>query len=394
MIATGRRSRSDRQEARTSGIFIGALSADFPAGGGIPRFAGELLRQLTVLERDSVGLVSSPRVPEGSGARLQRVGPPLLGRGNFAGNAARLVWHQTVLPGILRSAGASLFYSTTTDGMVRPACAQVVTVHDLIPLLHPESAPRLKHHFRHVVPRIIAASAGVIAMSRATAADLERLYGVPRDRVHVVYQGYRDDVFNPDALARAPEVARRFKLGRYLLSTADGRSYKNLPRLLKAFESLNPAGVQLALVGRTSRKELDLEEMAAAMRASDRVRFLGFVSDEDLAALYAGAEAFVFPSLYEGFGIPPLEAMACGCPAIVAERASIPEVCGDAAVYVDPVRSDDIASAIERVLADAELRRGLRAAGLQRAACFSYRRAAHGVLDVLRQYGAEGGPLS
>ncbi|HEX6924112.1 MAG TPA: glycosyltransferase family 1 protein [Longimicrobiaceae bacterium] len=400
------------------GIVIGALESELPAGGGIQRYAAGLVPELLALEERAVALVASPAVGEAFGERAVVARPRRMARGNFVGNLLRVTWHQTALPRLLRERGARLFYSTTTDGMLAPACPQVVTVHDLIPLLHPRSAPRLQYHFRYVVPRIVRASAAVVAMSKATRADLERFYGVPGERVHVVHQGYRSEVFHTGAVKASREVARRFGLGRYFLATADGRSYKNIPRVIEAFARLlrnepssdNPArngerevrsagdlvrgdggvdngpgrgDVQLALVGRSSRKEVDLPALAAELGVADRTRFLGFVTDEELAALYAGAEAFVFPSLYEGFGIPPLEAMACGCPVIVAERASLPEVCGDAALYVDPERMDDIAAAMGRILAEPELRAGLARRGPERAAHFSYRTAAAAIREVL-----------
>lgn len=379
-----------RRTDPAGGIVIGALNAELPPGGGIQRYTAELVPELLALDGDALALVASPRMLATHDGRARGAGVERMARGNFAGNLLRLAWHQAALPRFLRGRGNGVFYSTTIDGMIAPVCPQVVTVHDLIPLIHPESGPRLRYHFRYVVPRIVRASAAIIAMSEATRRDLARLYAIPPERVHVVHQGYRAAVFNPGAGERSAAVRARFGLGRYLLATADGRSYKNIPRVLEALARLGREDLQLALVGRTSRKEVDLPALAERLGIGARVRFLGFVSDEELAALYAGAEAFVFPSLYEGFGIPPLEAMACGCPVIVSDRASLPEVCGEAAIYVDPDRVDAIAEAMGRVVAEPALRAGLRERGLERAAQFSYRQAAGEILSVLRGVAADG----
>lgn len=369
----------------TGPIVVGALTTDRPAAGGIQRYTGEILRELLRLDPAVVGLIASEGMAGGDDdARLRRVRPEVMARGSFTGNLLRLAWHQTALPRMLRRMEASAFYSPIPDGMLHPVIPQVVTIHDLIPLRFPSSAPRLHHYFRVVVPRIARASAAVIAMSEATRRDVIRLLGVPGERVHVVHQGYRADLFHPAAAAEVEGVRARYRLGRYLLSVGEGRPYKNIPRLLRAFARVSLPDLQLVLVGRAVPQEVDLPALARALGIAERVRFPGFVADEELAPLYAGAEAFVFPSLYEGFGIPPLEAMACGCPVVCSDRASLPEVCGEAALYVDPEDEQSIAEAIERVVGDEGLRDELRARGLERAKGFSYRRAAERVLEVVR----------
>jgi glycosyltransferase involved in cell wall biosynthesis len=173
-------------------------------------------------------------------------------------------------------------------------------------------------------------------------------------------------------------------VGEYLLSVGETRPYKNIPRLLEAFARLDAPGLDLVLVGRHDPRERDLRALAERLGVGGRVRFLGFVPDEQLAALYSGAVAFVFPSLYEGFGIPLLEAMACGCPVVTSDLASMPEVCGEAAVYVDPSDADAIAAGMASVVGDREMSAALARRGLERAARFSYRSAAESILEVLR----------
>jgi glycosyltransferase involved in cell wall biosynthesis len=380
---------SPRQEA-WGRIAVGAMTCDDPAAGGIQRYTREVLREMLRRDADVVGYVASPRVHAGHPRQTRLVRPERLAQGNFAGNLLRLLWHQAVLPAALRRENAAVFYSTIPDGMFAPRCPQVITIHDLIPLRFPASSPRQKHYFRFVVPKLIEASAAVVTMSEATRQDLQRFYGVEGDRVHVVHQGYRDEVFRSSAGEEDARVRARHGLGSYLLSVGESRPYKNVPRLLEAFARLRAPGLQLALAGRVNPREVDLPALAARLGIGDRVAFLGFVPDEELAALYRGAEAFVFPSLYEGFGIPPLEAMACGCPVVASDVAAIPEVCGDAAVYVDGREVDSIVDGMERVLADSALRATLRQQGLERAAGFSYARAAGKIMQVLRACAGQG----
>jgi glycosyltransferase involved in cell wall biosynthesis len=343
-----------------------------------------VLGEMIALEPGLIAYAASPAVQGLVGERVRRVRPRALASAGSVANALRLGWHQTLLPRRLGRDGASVYYSTVPDGMLRPSCPQVVTIHDLIPLHYPDASPRLQHYFRHVVPRVIRASAAVIAMSEATRRDLVAFYGVDPGRVHVVYQGYREDFFHPGPAEEAARVRTELGVERYLLAVGEGRPYKNIPRLLEAFARLRPRGVTLVVAGRASPREVDLPARAASLGIGDHVRFLGYVPDERLARLYRGAEAFVFPSLYEGFGIPPLEAMASGCPVVASDRASVPEVCADAAVYVDPSDVGSIVDGVERMLGDEGLRTRLREAGVRRAAEFSYAGAAERILAVLR----------
>jgi glycosyltransferase involved in cell wall biosynthesis len=296
----------------------------------------------------------------------------------------RLLWHQAILPAALRRERASVFYSTVPDGMLSPPCPQVITIHDVLPLRFPAAAPRLKHYFRYVVPRLIEASSAVIAMSEATRQDIQAFYGVDGSRIHVAYQGYRADIFRPAGEEEVGRIRSRYDLGDYLLSVGENRPYKNINRLLKAFARLRAPGLKLVLVGRQSARGTDLRSLAESLGVGRQVVFLGFVSDAELAAVYSGARAFVFPSLYEGFGIPPLEAMACGCPVVSSGTGSMPEVCGNAAVYVDPLDVEDIARGISELLSDPDLRARLRRRGIERAAGFSYRSTALRILEVVR----------
>lgn len=369
---------------RRPSIAIGAVACDPASPGGLNRYTTELLPDL-LDEGCDLAYVASSALRHRDG-RVRLVPHPWLTRGDFTGNSLRFLWYQTLLRADLKHRGVDLFYSPVPDGMIRPPCRQVITIHDVLPLRYPESNPRLQYYYRYVLPRIITASSAVITVSRATKDDLVNWYGLDGDHIHVVYQGYRRDVFQPVPRDEVERVLARHGLGEYVLTVGETRPYKNIPRLLEAFAGVQRAGVQLVIVGRLNKRGVDLTAMARSLGIQDRVRFMDGVPDDVLAALYSGARVFAFPSLYEGFGIPPLEAMACGCPVLVSRSSSLPEVCGEAALYVDPLEVSSIREGLDRLLADAVLSSDLASRGLERAKTFSYNVAASNIYRILESY--------
>jgi glycosyltransferase involved in cell wall biosynthesis len=362
-----------------------AVHAPYARGdlGGMPRYVRELLGPLLAGEPRAVLYSAAGDLPARHPGRVRPLRPRALAGADRRALVLRLLWHQAALPARVRREGVSVYYSPVPEGMTRPACPQVVTVHDLIPLRFPEAAPRVAAYYRHVLPRVLRASRAVVVVSRATEADLRErmpLDGVP---VHVVHQGYRR-VFRPAAPGDPPSPAGVD--GDYVLAIAETRGYKNLRRLVEAFARAGVPGLSLVVAG--GAVDPGLRILAERMGVGGRVRFTGRVGDEELAALYRGARALVFPSLWEGFGLPPLEAMASGCPVAASRAGAVPEVCGDAALYFDPASVEEMADALARAATDDSLRCTLRARGLARAEGFSYERAAERILEVVR--GVEG----
>ena len=220
----------------------------------------------------------------------------------------------------------------------------------------------------------------MIAISQATKDDLVAHYGVPKEKIPVVYHGV-EPRFRPTP---DPAVPARYGLpSRYFLYLGTLQPRKNLERLLQAYAQLSGDVPALVLAG---AKGWYFERIAAAIAAlglGERVFLPGYVPDEDVPALLTGALALVFPSLYEGFGLPVLEAMACGTPVVTANTSSLPEVVGEAGLLVDPLRVDEIAAAMQRLLADEALRAELSRRGLERAGLFSWDRCARETLAVL-----------
>jgi len=274
-----------------------------------------------------------------------------------------------------------LFVPAHVLPLVHPLPA-VVTVHDLGYRYFPETHPLSQRLYLDWATRFSARSAArVIADSLATQNDLVRFYSIPPEKVAVVYPGRDESLRRVDPAA----VRAKYNLpGGYLLHVGTLQPRKNLLRLIEAYGALRftfyaepPA---LVLAGRPGW--LSSPILAQAKKFPD-IRLLDYVPDEDLAGLYSGAAAFVFPSLYEGFGFPVLEAMACGAPVICSNTSSLPEIAGDAALLVDPADTAALAAAITRLLSDAELRAALVAKGYEQVKNFSWAKAARATLEVL-----------
>jgi glycosyltransferase involved in cell wall biosynthesis len=259
----------------------------------------------------------------------------------------------------------------------------VVTVHDLGYQYFPEAHPPRQRQYLDWSTRFSARGAThVIADSEATRRDLERFYEVPADKVTVVYPG-RDERLGP---ADPAPVRARYNLGGdYVLHVGTLQPRKNLLRLMEAVRALRAQGLALTLVLAGRPGWLAGPILARARELAGLVLLLDYVPDADLPGLYSGAAAFAFPSLYEGFGFPVLEAMACGAPVVCANTSSLPELAGDAALLVDPTDTAALAEALRRAVLDPDLRAGLIARGREQVQRFSWDRAAREALRVLER---------
>ncbi|MGH2679212.1 MAG: glycosyltransferase family 4 protein [Actinomycetota bacterium] len=273
----------------------------------------------------------------------------------------------------------------------------VLTIHDLAFRRFPETAPMATHRWLARLEASLRTASQVIVVSERTRSDLIESY--PRatarlaDRLTVVPLGVDPSVFRPRPAEAVETVRRRFAIdGPFLLSLGGIEPRKNLPALIRAYASL-PEGVRpsLVLAGPVAPWNPEgwnlvrptLEALPHRVRA--RIVVTGYVSEDDKVALLSGAEALVYPSLYEGFGLPVIEAMACGTPVLTSDVSALPETAGDAALLVDPHATDDIAAGMERLLTDTTLRERLRAAGVARAAGFSWDETARLTAEVLRR---------
>jgi glycosyltransferase involved in cell wall biosynthesis len=298
----------------------------------------------------------------------------------------RVEWvrgEQQLLPRLAARAGVDVLHSLASTGPAWGRSRRVVTVHDLIYARYPEAHGGLRARgMRVLVPLAARRSQRVIAVSQSTRRDLVELLHLPAEKIDVVPSGV-------GALRRAAPLSEaqtraRFNLGerRVLLSLSAKRPHKNLIALIGALARLEPGRRPLlVLAGYRTPHEDELRARAQALGVADDVRLVGWVTGEEVEGLWALTEAFVFPSLYEGFGLPVLEAMARGVAVACSNASSLPEVAGDAALLFDPTDEAAIAAAVSRLLDDPHEAQRLRDAGTRRAAEFTWQRTARATLD-------------
>jgi glycosyltransferase involved in cell wall biosynthesis len=302
------------------------------------------------------------------------------------------VREQFAVPLDLRRERAALFRAPHYVLPPLTPCRSVVTIHDCIHLRFPQYLPsRIGYAYaRAAMWTAIHRAARIITVSEASKRDILRYFQIPESRIDVIYNAIDDRFWVPPDPDQMERVRERYQLNApFILYAGNIKPHKNLERLIEAFHLLRHdealKDVQLLIIGDEISKYAMLRRAVHRHKLHKHVRFFGFVSNETLAALYRLAAVFVFPSLYEGFGLPPLEAMASGTPVITSNVSSLPEVVGDAALMIDPYEPSAIADAMRRVLADPDLRASLRAKGLARAREFSWERSIKRVRDIYHE---------
>ncbi|MCC7103522.1 MAG: glycosyltransferase family 4 protein [Chloroflexi bacterium] len=360
---------------------------------GIGRFVRSLVFALSELDHENDYQLlyaapnegATPRFPEADnfGRRQMR----------FSQRTLDILWHRLRLPisTDLFSGCSDIFHSP--DFVLPPVrgARSLLTVHDLAFLLFPDCADAsLRAYLEQVVPRSVARADFIAADSENTRNDLICLLGARPERVAVVPGGV-DPFFHPvEDEARLAAARRQLGLDDrpFILFVGVLEPRKNLTTLFDAYRQLRDRCKiphRLVVVGKRGWLVEDILSHAEQSPYRDDIVFSGFVPDADLPALYSTATVFAFPSLYEGFGLPPLEAMACGTPVVVSRTSSLPEVVGDAGLQVDPENVDELAAALELAVLDDKLRVEMRRKGLARAATFTWPAAARQLLNVYGQ---------
>jgi glycosyltransferase involved in cell wall biosynthesis len=266
----------------------------------------------------------------------------------------------------------------------------ILTIHDLAVFRFPQMFTG-KHQtiVKSFVTRAAKKAAKIIADSENTKADLCHFLNLDPENIEVIYLAC-DSNFAPVAKNQVELVKRKYALAdEYILTTGTIEPRKNYRTLLQAFSLFRKRNqnseIKLVIVGRNGWLHNEIYQTVAQEKLEKEVRFMGFVDENDLPAIYSGAKFFVYPSIYEGFGLPPLEAMACGTPSIVANTASLPEVVGDASFLIDPANIDELATALERLDANERTREELKQKGLVRAQLFSWEKTILKTLKVYQQ---------
>jgi len=315
----------------------------------------------------------------------------------------RIVWSNLHAPYCIRTQGIEVYHAVDNLGLPlfvpKGDARYVLTVHDLVPLRFPSSVSwKHRWYFRVALGHLVQLADVIIVDSEATKKDLLGVYPSLKPRIEVIYLGVDHKRFFPAAgWRRGDELRRKYQIRDepYILFVGVLEPKKNLPSLLRAFGRLRGTwkdgrDYQLILAGPKGWMVEEILAVAEEMGFQGWVSIPGAIEDEDLPALYCGAEVFVFPSIYEGFGLPPLEAMACGVPVITSDTSSLPEVVGDAAITVAPADVEGLAAAMRRVLEDQTLREDMRQKGLKRVQSFSWEKTARQTLKVYEEVWAGG----
>jgi glycosyltransferase involved in cell wall biosynthesis len=350
---------------------------------GVERAIDALLRHIASDDVDVTALVGrdfDPTSLDGCGLNVVRL--PTSNRSRLR----RVLFEEFRLRHHL--GGIDLLHAPGYCAPRRPGVPVVLTVYDTIAIRHPELARRSNAlHYRWRLPRSARAAARVIVPLECVADQVETCLRVDRGRIRVVPLGV-DACLSPPSEDETAVTRAQFNLERpYILFVGNLEPKKNLPTLLRAFARLVEGGLphDLVLAGKPGWKCRDVLRLPESLGIAERVRMLGYVDGAHLRGLYGAADVFAFPSLVEGFGLPPLEAMACGTPVVTSDIPALRETAGDAAERVAPTDIEALADALRRVIDDTDLRSRLREAGLRRAAGFTWPRAAEATRAVYRE---------
>jgi glycosyltransferase involved in cell wall biosynthesis len=320
----------------------------------------------------------------------------------FRAPARDIIWHQTVLPRLARQHRLDVLHVPSYRRMLGPRpCATVATIHDLAPF-HIKGKYDWKRmlYARFFVRHLARRQSRIIAISQSTADDICRFFGVALDRLTVIYNGIDHERFRPaDSKEARASVAERYGIAApfFLYVARLEHPGKNHVRLIDAFtrfKAQTQSPWKLAFAGSDWHGANVIHNAIKQSPYGSDIQSLGFVPDSELPALYAAAGAFVYPSLFEGFGLPPVEAMACGCPVLCSTRGALGEVVQDAALTIDPEDAKQIAEGLSRIATDAGLIERLQSAGIRRAQQFTWTACARSTIDVYARAANQFAPVS
>jgi glycosyltransferase involved in cell wall biosynthesis len=339
---------------------------------GITTYALNLLPHLQQLYPT---LLVSQNIP---GYNCYPISPNQTAEQGIKGHLKRLVWTQFQLPQIYRKLKSQILFSSLPEAPLYSNCCFVVMVHDFIPLRFPKRFSPLTLYHRYYIPQVINQAQHIICNSQATAKDITNFYGIPANKITPIPLAHDRTHFSPLNLPTR----------NYFLYIGRQEPYKNIQRLISAFAALlNCKDYELWLAGPSDRRYTPiLKAQVEQLGITNQVKFLDYIPYSELPKIINQAIALVFPSLWEGFGLPVLEAMACGTPVITSNLSSLPEVAGDAGILIDPYNTGEITEAMQAIATDSALRSRLSSQGIIHSQQFSWEKTGQATAEVLSRY--------
>jgi len=333
---------------------------------GVQRFAIEISKQLKVLLGDEAQFVSPQNIINNELAKELKV--------KIVGNKTGHLWEQIDLPKYLKSIGNPLLLNLANTAPLF-YINKISTIHDIAYEKFPQTFNwKFRLFYKLLIPRLITSSKHIFTVSEFSKKEITEFYRVDDKKISVVYNAV-NEIFHPSV--------KKYN-EKYILAVSSLHYQKNFHSLIKAFNVLKNTDVKLFLVGSVNKNFASLE-LLKDIENNPNIIFKGRVNDEALISLYSNAICFVYPSLYEGFGIPPLEAQACGCPVICSNAASLPEVYGDSVLYCNPYDPNDIKEKIEILVNDEGLREELRLKGFENVKRFSWKKSAKKIIEIIER---------
>jgi glycosyltransferase involved in cell wall biosynthesis len=366
-------------------IGINALFLVAGKGGGIERYLRGLLKWLAIIDKKNEYLIFSNKDNTGTFERRENF-REIISPVSARIRPAKILWEQIVLPFQLKKENVDIVLSAGNIAPKLTFCPSIVIIYDLISFSYPENFSLAeKLALKYLLRRTATVADRIITISESSRNEIKKWLGVSEDKISVVHGGcdenFRKDHIKGDSIKNKFGVANGF-----IFCAASLRRYKNLEGLIKAFSILKKEHripQKLVLAGHKEKYFEKLQELVTLLGLQNDVIFTGFITEDELQSLYSSADTIVYPSFYEGFGLPILEAMASGTPVVASNVTSIPEVAGDAALLFDPHDIDEMAEKVHNVLKDENLQKSLISKGLERVKEFTWKRTAEKVLEVI-----------
>ena len=365
------------------------LSVVFSQPTGISNYATNLIPYLKFLQPT---LLAAEDYPDFNCYSIPNNLTPAQGtKGHFS----RLWWTQFQLPKIYQNLKSQLLFSPLPEAPLYSRCRYIVTVHDVIPLRFPKRFSPLIPYHRYYIPEVLKQAEHIIANSLTTARDITDFFQIKANKITPIPLAYNANLFQANNFQannfqhpNHSDKSHQEHNSQYFIYIGRQDPHKNVHRLIGAFAGLaNKKDYQLWIVGSTDKRYTPrLQALATELGVGGQVKFLNYVSASELPTIINQAIALVFPSLWEGFGFPVLEAMACGTPVITSNISSLPEVAGDAAILIDPYNQDEITAAMQTLASDRQLRSRLSQQGLEQASKFTWEKTGKATAEILSRF--------